>query len=173
MATLQKIREEIEHLDELMIFVPVDEKCNKDYKCGYEHALEEVRNFLDTLQEEKVDLDKEITDYINKHFHIRNDETLENGNDPLTTYDFEEIAKHFYELGKQSSDCPKIKGWVARDKDDLIGDGKILYFGINKPKREEGCWGDFDEYMALPSDMFPDLKWEDAPIEVELTIKKV
>ena len=46
-----------------------------------------------------VDLEKEMIAYIERHFHIRYDETLEVGNDPLTTHDFEEIARHFYELG--------------------------------------------------------------------------
>lgn len=55
--------------------------------------------FLDTLEVKEVDLDNEIIDYINKHYHIRFDETLERGNDSLTTIDFEEIAKHFFELG--------------------------------------------------------------------------
>lgn len=60
-----------------------------------------VLRLIDSLQQEQqeVDLEKEMTAYIERHFHIRYDETLEVGNDPLTTHDFEEIAHHFYELG--------------------------------------------------------------------------
>lgn len=46
-----------------------------------------------------VDLEEEMTAYIERHFHIRCDETLEVGNDPLTTHDFEEIARHFTNFG--------------------------------------------------------------------------
>lgn len=55
----------------------------------------------DLLKQEpqEVDLEKEMTAYIERHFHIRYDETLEVGNDPLTTHDFEKIARYFYELG--------------------------------------------------------------------------
>ena len=44
-------------------------------------------------------LEQEMVAYIEKHFHIRYDETLEVGNDPLTTADFDEIARHFAEWG--------------------------------------------------------------------------
>jgi len=64
--------------------------------------LTDLLSFIDSLQQEQpeVDLEKEMTAYIERHFHVRYDETLENGNDPLTTFDFCEIARHFYELGK-------------------------------------------------------------------------
>lgn len=42
----------------------------------------------------------EMTRFIEAHYHIRFDETLENGNSPLTTHDFEDIARHFYERGR-------------------------------------------------------------------------
>lgn len=61
--------------------------------------------------------------------------------------------------------------WVARDKD-----GK-LWFYREKPRRvkDGGYWvlDDISDYeCVLPEDLFPYLKWEDEPIEVELTIKK-
>lgn len=63
--------------------------------------IQPLIRIITSLQQEQpeVDLDEEMLDYINKHYHIRYDETLEVGNDPLTTYDFEEIARYFYELG--------------------------------------------------------------------------
>ena len=46
-------------------------------------------------------LDEEVTDFINKHYHIRNDETLEHGNEPLNTYDVTDIARHFAQWQKE------------------------------------------------------------------------
>lgn len=65
----------------------------------------------------------------------------------------------------------KIKGWIARDKTRITTD---LYLYQQKPKFNELFEGwDTSEsaYMKLPSDWFPDLKYTDEPIEVELTIK--
>lgn len=60
--------------------------------------------------------------------------------------------------------------WVARDKDGTLN----LY--LVKPVRdvEEEIWHtddwEYPESEFLPIyDIFPDLKWEDDPIEVELT----
>lgn len=83
-----------------------------------------------------------------------------------------ETARHFYELGlKVKSDAPKIKGWVARDKR-----GTLNFFRAH-PRRITDSRG--EEYwighvrMKQPNEFFPDLKWEDEPIEVELTISRV
>ena len=72
---------------------------------------------------------------------------------------------------------PKIKGWVARDRNGA------LHFHKDKPHREYDCawytdWKRHPEpeifHLRLPKQMdFPELKWEDEPIEVELLIKKV
>jgi len=58
-------------------------------------------HFIDSLTQEQpeVDLNEEIERFIDAHYHTRFDETLENGNDPLTVFDFQDIARHFYELG--------------------------------------------------------------------------
>lgn len=66
---------------------------------------------------------------------------------------------------------PKIKGWVARDKR-----GTLNFFRAH-PRRITDSRG--EEYwighvrMKQPNEFFPDLKWEDEPIEVELTISRV
>lgn len=67
-------------------------------ECKYDEDRD-ILSFINTLEVKDVDLDEEITDYINRYYHIRFDETLERGNDPLTTIDFEEIVKYFFELG--------------------------------------------------------------------------
>lgn len=70
-------------------------------------------------------------------------------------------------------DCPKIKGWVARDsvEDAFNGCGLILHH--SKPWRTGGEWSNQTIAMHLPWSMFPDLCWEDDPIEVELKIHRV
>lgn len=67
--------------------------------------------------------------------------------------------------------------WIARDKD-----GQLTLFS-NKPHRcKEVGWNneswdvvsmdEFTDTMILNSNMFPDLTWEDEPIEVELISKQ-
>ena len=67
----------------------------------------------------------------------------------------------------------KIKGWVARDECGLW-----LY--REKPYRVEGTfcshWTDKNgpnSEFPLDINIFSELTWEDEPIEVELTIKKI
>ena len=65
----------------------------------------------------------------------------------------------------------KIKGWfAARDQN-----GAIHAFEV-EPRRIEGkgYWWDRDYVsLYLPENTFPDLSFDDEPIEVELTIKKI
>jgi len=60
--------------------------------------------------------------------------------------------------------------WVARDKED-----NVLALYIYKPIRKETYWTHDERldisrgrWMYLPKDMFPDLKWEDEPLEVNI-----
>lgn len=58
--------------------------------------------------------------------------------------------------------------WVARDKD-----GTLCVFPYEKPKRTTFGWIDsFERYIIINKEKFADLKWEDEPIEVELTKKE-
>lgn len=61
-----------------------------------------------------------------------------------------------------------ICGWVARDNN-----GK-LYIYSDKPERyNKGLrWVMGYAFLPLSSDLFPDLTWEDDPIEVEIIIKR-
>ena len=71
----------------------------KDFAYQYVGFL--IDMLIDSLQQEqpKVDLNEEIERFIDAHYHTRFDETLENGNDPLTVFDFQDIARHFCEFG--------------------------------------------------------------------------
>lgn len=72
----------------------------------------------------------------------------------------------------------KVKGWVARDDDGTLA---IHY---EKPRRvcyynneivldgTPWVWENEAGYGLLPVKIFPDLKWEDEPLEVELTLKR-
>jgi hypothetical protein len=72
----------------------------------------------------------------------------------------------------------KIKGWVAVDS-DTVGNRRVLFFP-QKPVRdlltEYKYWAATRpnyEVIRLKPDAFPDLQWEDEPIEVEITIKPI
>lgn len=54
------------------------------------------------------------------------------------------------------------KYWVARD-----ADGEVAFFK-EKPERSEYLWEAKWYCWIVRRDMFPDLTWEDEPIEVEL-----
>lgn len=66
--------------------------------------------------------------------------------------------------------------WVARDKDER------LWLFIDKPKRSQihGWWEvdtqnsllRDDDCMEISGELFPEIKWEDEPIEVELVRKE-
>ena len=57
--------------------------------------------------------------------------------------------------------------WVARDKN-----GKLYLFTVF-PERYDSEWnsGDWKSQMEIPSSLFPNLKWENEPLEVELNPK--
>ena len=65
-----------------------------------------------------------------------------------------------------------IPGWIARDKynDPFVGTGLIFHY--TRPTRCNDEWSSSTIAMHLSYDMFPDLKWEDDPIEVDLLIVK-
>lgn len=74
---------------------------------------------------------------------------------------------------KEIESLPKIKGWVVRDECGL-------WFYREKPYKVEGTfyshWTDKNgpnSELPLDDNLFPELTWEDKPIEVELIIRKV
>lgn len=142
------------------------------------------------------DLDEEILAFLNKHYTIRNDETLECCGDPLTTQDFEDIARHFagwqatkslkvnlnllrqgteaYEKGKSDMKQQMMKncavGYViARNKNCL----HPLRIYDNIPKRyacDDGREFWMGNDIRLPDTLFPEITWEDEPKKVKLII---
>lgn len=75
-----------------------------------------------------------------------------------------------YALGKQEKNSEEtvIKGWVAKDADT-----QGLYLYSSMPTREINMWnGHGSLLMPLDANSFPDLTWDDEPIEVEIIIKR-
>ena len=85
----------------------------------------------------------------------------------FTSTDVNEAARMAYiEAYKEISALPTIKGWVARD---MFGELNVF---IKKPTKFFGkVWSDqTGKRLGLSKSLFPNLKWTDPPIEVELTI---
>ena len=61
-----------------------------------------------------------------------------------------------------------IKGWVARDKCN------DLYLFNYEPHRTDGIFypSGSDNVYCLPHDIFPEISWENGPIEVDVSLKK-
>lgn len=104
-----------------------------------------------------------------------------NGVEMLETWMDEPHCKQILLCGKTANDNPVEEAtqsmWVAKDKD-----GRLSLF-TNKPYRGENVGGnderwyvvsisEFTDSMKLNPKLFPDLTWNDEPIEVELVIKK-
>lgn len=58
--------------------------------------------------------------------------------------------------------------WIARDEDS------DLYLYSDKPTREKfnNIWSTKRACIHLDVNMFPDVKWESEPVEVEIKIKE-
>lgn len=65
----------------------------------------------------------------------------------------------------------KLTGWVARDSEYNPYSGLGLILFNKKPRKSYDCWSG-DIVTHLPWKLFPDLKWNDEPMEVEITIRK-
>ena len=142
-----------------------------DFNNGELYICQELISFIKSLEKEQdVDLEKEI---------IRYKVPFSDDREYLNETTLDSIARHFYEFGLNAKEnAPKIKGWVARDKG-----AKSCCFYFNKPIRHTISWMDergetgvYDDDYVFLSDLhldIEDLKWEDEPIEVELTIHRV
>jgi len=77
----------------------------------------------------------------------------------------------FMQEQQKDKQIVSIEGWAARDKN-----GHLNFF-LGKPHRIKNTRG--EEYwvgharMKQPNEFFPELSWNDEPIEVELLINKI
>ena len=76
---------------------------------------------------------------------------------------FEQDANSFVNTEKEPE--AKLTGWVVRDRS-----GEIWVHDAY-PKKEYEIWVE-GRYLPLNQNSFPDLKWEDEPVEVEITIRR-
>ena len=168
MTQIEKIKAEIERLKE------INEK--------------RFKNIVDPAQQENIDEEQSSRIILRNRLdkaHLNGQlliiggllsfiESLEQ--EPISTEETELNSIAFLEqMGYTciSDGSPKIKGWVARDKD-----GELSFFSVH-PMRFE----DYATKWCVPgacivchlgfNESFPDLKWEDEPIEVELTLNRI
>lgn len=137
----------------------------------YEEALERAKKVLETdLHESGVWAIKKIFPELKESEDERIRKELFAVINDLVLPD-EQKARFNSWLEKQSEKKPEVKhiGWVARDSEHnpYLGLGLVLFKG--KPIRSGDCWtGVIDS--QLPWESFPDLKWEDEPVEVEVEV---
>jgi len=87
--------------------------------------------------------------------------------------EYEELAD--YEEQPMMTQEATIKGWVAVDT--VMGIRRVIFFP-NKPVRDvlahfhywAATWPNYESFQ-LGSNLFKGLRWEDEPVEAEITIK--
>lgn len=68
-----------------------------------------------------------------------------------------------------------MKMWIARDEDGRLYLHGMKPFSVRYGHNESGkaCWDNEDEnWMMLREESFPEVTFENSPIEVELVLKK-
>ena len=75
------------------------------------------------------------------------------------------------EMQNEQKPEAKLTGWVARDSEYNPYSGLGLVLFNEKPRKYYDCWRGAIA-SQLPWNLFPDLKWEDEPVKVEITIRK-
>lgn len=68
----------------------------------------------------------------------------------------------------------KFIGWVARNSKEYNNE-LILIPGEEPPVRMASYWlaGFTWSYTVIPNEAYPDLKWEDEPIKVEINLVEI
>ena len=61
-----------------------------------------------------------------------------------------------------------MRYWVARDR-NYKG---LLFLYVDKPQSYEGIWYSKGDSFDIDNRLFPEVTFEDSPMEVELVIKK-
>ena len=77
------------------------------------------------------------------------------------------IGCSIYEKKKEQKPETKLTGWVAKDRD-----GEICVYEDYPERDSKGQFWLASGYMSLDEKSFPDLKWENEPVKVEITIRK-
>lgn len=92
---------------------------------------------------------------------------------------YQEEREGYIQALTEIEGLPKFHGWMARDED-----GELTIFS-KKPIRSEyynNSWvaaaeapgfHEDDFWLDIKKERFPDLTWDDEPVEVELLIRKI
>lgn len=141
-----------------------------DNTFGAKLELIDLLSFIESLEKEQEKQESSIFTKAEMWVARNYPKTVGEEFDKLVTVYLSGIA----EGQRTVDDATKIKGWVARDKAEEFEEIGYLHLFASKPHREYGCsWIGTCCYLCLDKTMFPDLKWEDEPIKVELTISQV
>ena len=142
---------------------------NYDKALDYEAALEDVRDFLDSIEVKDVNLEKEFNDFLDNVDGVppmwHSDEQIEWAKD---------IARHFYELGlqaqkevepqvKESAEIQHVKETCKENGNSLTLDG-VITFDYYERDKAYGC-------VAHDSFCYEDLGLKDRD-EVKILILK-
>ena len=64
-----------------------------------------------------------------------------------------------------------MKMYIARDQDTRNIEG-ALYLYVNKPTSNSGIWYGGEIFYTIDNRLFPEVTFENSPMEVELTLKQ-
>lgn len=119
---------------------------------------EEIKKMLD---QRRIDMLNKVQKECDRELQEQYDNGYDDG-----------YKEHEKVIAEYNKTIPKIKGWVARDEKD----GRLDFFYKKPPIRGNKEWLPNGAGMISSivfKDFCPDLKWEDEPIEVELTLKRI
>ena len=86
----------------------------------------------------------------------------------LTQYQIKWLKNNVFPPKKEQKPETKITGWVARDRNGEI----CIYEDYPERISAQQFWFGQGSNRILDQKSFPDLKWEDEPVEVEATIRR-
>ena len=86
----------------------------------------------------------------------------------LTQYQIKWLKNNVFPPKKEQKPETKITGWVARDRNGEI----CIYEDYPERISAQQFWFGQGSNRILDQKSFPDLKWEDEPVEVEIIIRK-
>lgn len=100
-------------------------------------------------------------------------------NTPVMRLNFDWTFDRAYILGKQGMEVVemiRMQGWMCRDKiwDKELQDSDLCV-AMEKPERDQemGCWVYMGYFIPLKTELYPDLTWDDEPVEVEILVNKI
>lgn len=100
----------MELINKATVVTEIDKLIHDTFQCdsydestGFRNALNLIKRFLDSIEVKEADYGIEIYKYAQEHFNVYDDvnQTLQTKENKtlLGRKDFEDIAKHFFELG--------------------------------------------------------------------------